>query len=878
VIKSVKPANNVNATRKGTGLPPITSFGYWIKRRRKALDITQEELAQRVGCSVSTIVKIEADERRPSRQMAELFARHLDIPTDQHDLFLKVARQDKRIDRLSSIPALEDLAPSAPFQQPQSKLPIFPTSFVGRKHEIDVLVNTLLDPACRLVTLTGPGGIGKTRFAVEAARRLEAKFGDGVYYFPMAGVRLPESILPTIADGLGLVFSGPAEPLLQILTFLRNKQSLLVFDNMEHLLDGWMILEEILRQAPEIKLLLTSRAQLQLQWEWIFELQGLPVPEALDFSNQETNSAALLFLQRARQASQGFSLEDEDAEDLLQILKLVDGLPLAIELAAAWAPVMTVGEIAQELERNIDLLATTRQDISDQHRSIRTVFDHSWKLLTDEEQLVLMRLSVFSGGFSRAAADSVAGASLLLLSSLIGKSLLRHQKETGRYDLHELTRQYALARLHTRPDEEAQIYEKHSRYYASWLASLEAPLKSEQQIQTSLLIHAETANWIAAWQWGVNNQRLAALREMAPCLYWYYEIHGYYAEALAAYHLAVKEFRAVEAPQCLTAPEEKSAFAFLVDQLGWFEFRTGNIEQAAALFAESLELASIQNDPEVLYHIYGNWGYMELLKGDISTAKRLTLECLACAEAMESQWHIAIPANVLGIVEMQQGNLEQAQQDLTAILKTWRAVGDPRGLIFCMLYLSSTALALGDFSTAESVLEESNAIARQKRDRWALAFGLDLLGQAAMAQGRFDEAGGIFDQSLVLSREIGDLWASNRTLIHLAEAQAATGISEETRQLFREAYLQAQQAKWTPNVFEALVAFLSVDSVTALETRLAALMEVLSHPGISAPIRQRAEVLRDRWVSELTFEQLEMARAGARGKSLEDWAQEILGV
>jgi predicted ATPase len=376
----------------------------------------------------------------------------------------------------------------AAFQRAQSKLPIFPTSFVGREHEIEVLVNTLLDPACRLVTLTGLGGIGKTRFAVEVARRLEARFSDGVYYFPMAGVSLPESILPTIADGIGLVFSGPAEPLLQVVTFLRNKQCLLIFDNMEHLLDGWMILEEILRQAPDIKLLLISRAQLQLLWEWIFELQDLPIPEALEVSNQETNSAVLLFLQRARQAAQGFTLGYEDRGALVQILKLVDGLPLAIELAAAWVPVMTIGEIAQELERNIDLLATTRQDVPDQHRSIKTGFDHSWKLLTDDEQLALMRLSVFSGGFSRTAANSIADASLLLLSSLIGKCLLRYQQETGRYDLHELTRQYALACLHERPDEEAQIYEKHSQYYATWLAGQEAPLKSEQQIQTSLLI------------------------------------------------------------------------------------------------------------------------------------------------------------------------------------------------------------------------------------------------------------------------------------------------------------------------------------------------------------------------------------------------------
>jgi predicted ATPase/transcriptional regulator with XRE-family HTH domain len=856
----------------------VTSFGHWIKRRRKALDITQEELAQQVGCSISTIVKIEADERRPSRQIAELLARHLEILPDQHDLFLKVARQDKRISSLEVIPPLADLAPAILLQRQKSSLPIFPTSFVGREHEIDILLNTLLDPACRLLTLTGPGGIGKTRIAVQVARRLETKFSDGVYYFSMATISQPESILPTIAEGLGLLFSGPADPLQQIIYFLRDQESLLVFDNMEHLLDGWSILETILQQAPNLKLLLTSRTQIQLQWEWIIELQGLPIPDGLDATSLAANSAARLFLQRARQSEQGFSLREEDAEALGRIIKLVDGLPLAIELAASWVHIMTVPEIAHELEQNLDLLATTRQDVPDRHRSIRAVFDHSWKLLADAEQMVLMKLSAFSGGFTRAAAEAIAGATLYSLSSLISKSLVRYQKETGRYDLHELIRQYALACLQEHPVEEAQTHELHSRYYLSWLTDQEVPLKSRQQIQTSLIIQVETANWMAAWRWCIQNQRLNLVRQVVPCLYWYYEIHGYYAEALPTYQLAVRKLRAAGAPQNLSTPEEKSAFAFLVDQSGWFEFRTGNIEQAAYLFAESLELARDLDDPELLYHIYGNWGYMELLRGDIPEAKRLTLECLAWARALESQWHIAIPANVLGIVELQQGNLAQAYQDLTTILDVWRAVGDPRGLIFCMLYLSSAALALGNYATAESVLGESNAIAQEKRDRWALAFGLDLLGQTAMAQGQPEKSSDLFRQSLVFSQEIGDLWASNRTLIHLAEAQAAAGAAEEGKQLFRDAYLQAQEAKWNPNGYEVLVAFLSGEPGTDLVTRLAVVFAILSNSAVPLPIRQRAEVLRDNWVTMLTPEQVTTAQTEASSKGLDVMAWELLGI
>jgi transcriptional regulator with XRE-family HTH domain len=189
-----------------------TSFGSWVKRRRKALDITQNELAQRVGCSTSAIFKIEADERRPSRQIAELLAQHLEIPPDQQALFIKVARQEKRFSSLDGIPTLAEMVSWEVSERAGGNLPVFPTPFVGREYEIDTVSNLLQDPACRLVTLTGPGGVGKTRLAVEVARKLETTFADGAYFISLAAVDLPESILSILADVLGLVFSGPADP------------------------------------------------------------------------------------------------------------------------------------------------------------------------------------------------------------------------------------------------------------------------------------------------------------------------------------------------------------------------------------------------------------------------------------------------------------------------------------------------------------------------------------------------------------------------------------------------------------------------------------------------------------------------------------------
>jgi predicted ATPase/transcriptional regulator with XRE-family HTH domain len=851
------------------------SFGNWIKRRRKALDMTQKELAQRVGCSDSLIFKIESDERRPSRQIAELLAKHLEIPSDQRDLFLKVARQEKTIDGLDPLSGSKPASVPHPYH---SNMPISPTPLIGREHETDMIIKQLSDPDCRMLTLTGPGGVGKTRLAIEIAHQLEAEFSDGVFFLSLAGTSSPESIIPILAAELDMVFSGPADPKVQVINHLRNKETVLVFDNFEHLLSGGSLLGEILAQTPKVKMLLTSREQVHLQWEWIFEIQGLPIPDDVYLEALETNSATALFLQRARQTSQTFLLDDEEASALVRICKLVDGLPLAIELAASWVRVLSCREIALELEHGLEVLETTMHDMPERHRSIKMVFDHSWELLNDQERTVLMRLSAFSGGFTRQAAEAVAGASLLTLSSLMSKSLLRHNQKTDRYDFHELIRQYSIGRLHTQPAEEAQVLAIHSQYFTDWLAGLEEPLKSAQQIETCLRIRSETANWNSAWYWAVRHQRFDLLRRMLPCLGWYHEIYGYYAEALSASRFAVSELRSAGAPANLSAPQDKSAFAQVLNGLGWFLFRTGNIEQAITLFEESLELARDSTDPTSLFYIHSNWGYLALLNGDIVDAKRLTLESLANAQRLESQWHIAIPITTLGIIEYQQGNFAEAYRQMKESLTIWRTVGDPRGLIFCMLYLSSAALARGKTEIAESFLEESNAIAIGKMDRWAHAFGLDLLGQASRSKGQNEEALDLFRKSLALSQEIGDQWAGTQTLIHVAEAESALGFKENSKRLFLEAYANAHQSKWIPTVLEVLVSFILSDTERPKDLKLAAILAVLAHPAASPNIRLRAEKLRAELESQLTPEQIEDIKRLSLNKPVEAFAEEILAL
>ena len=372
------------------GADTTLSFGYWVRRQRRALDLTQKELARRAYCSVATIKKIEADQRRPSRALAETLAGCLSLPDNEKETFVQAARGNRAPDALAlSRKPVRDAA--------EHDLPPSDASFVGRDRELSIIGELLENRNNRLLTLSGPGGVGKTKLAVQAAHLCVGSYQDGVWFVPLAGVGDVEYLPAAIAEVLGLQFAGRLEPAVQLPNYLHDKEVLLALDNFEQLLpEGLGMILDLLQHAPGVTLLVTSRERLNVQLETVLSLHGLLLEEG-----------TRLFRRRVREADALLPLDVRASAE--RICQMVDGLPLGIEMAAAWTRLIAPDELASELACDLDLLVAASRDTPERHRSMRGVFEASWRRLAEDEQDVLRRLSVFRGGFTLEAADHVAG-------------------------------------------------------------------------------------------------------------------------------------------------------------------------------------------------------------------------------------------------------------------------------------------------------------------------------------------------------------------------------------------------------------------------------------------------------------------------------------
>lgn len=680
---------------------------------------------------------------------------------------------------LQKFPALRSLSAHPHNLPPQT------TPLIGREEELAKIASLLENPSYRLLTLVGPGGIGKTRLALQTAADKIEGFSHGVYFIPLAPLSSAESLVSAMADSLRFPFYSQEDPKIQLINYLREKEILLVTDNFEHLLAGVGLISEILEKAPQVKILATSRERLNLKEEQIIEIPGLSFPADKTTDQIEEYGAVRLFLQSARRFSPSFTLQEADKPFIIRICRLVTGIPLAIELAAAWVKVLTSKEIAQEIEKNIDFLNTSLRDLPERHRNLRGVFEYSWKLLSEKEQEVFRKMSVFRGGFSREAAEKVTGVSLPLLSALIDKSLLR-RTPSGRFEMHEVLRQYADEKLGEIPQEKEKVRNLHCAYYAEFLSQREENLKGDRQKQALEEISREIENVRTGWQWAIGQKKTGEIDKFIGSLFLFYDIRSLFREGLEVFGNALQELQ--ETNDLVNQSEEVKSVIIgkLLVRQGNFYFRFSDYDKAKNLAQKSLSIFSrigLRKEIASSLSILGNIAFQQ---GYYPQAKQLYQENLAIIKELGDRRGIALSFSALGNIAHILGEYQKAKQLFQESLSFYKEIGNRKGIANSLNNLGHIAYNSGEYQEAKRLYQESLAIHKELGNRGAIENTLMYLGNVAYSQCEYPEAKQLYQESLVICKEISDRDGIARSINSLAFIAHAYGEYQEAKQLYQE--------------------------------------------------------------------------------------------
>ncbi len=638
-----------------------------------------------------------------------------------------------------------------------NNLPVPTTPFIGRDVEITAIVEELGRPDVRLLTILGPGGMGKSRLAIEVGKNQLDDYSNGVYFISLAPLNSADNILSSIAEAVKFQFYPAMEPKQQILDYFREKQTLLIMDNFEHLLAGVGLLTEIMTTAPDVKILATSRAKLNLRSETVYPLKGMSFPkdipdamtnDEVDLLGKNGHSAVKLFVQSAQRARPDFDLHPGNLANVTAICTKVDGLPLGIELAAAWVGMLSTGEIVAEIRQGIDLLETEAHDIPERHHSMRAVLDRTWEMIEEKERSVFKKLSVFRGGFRREASTQVAKASLPLLLSLANKSLI-HRDRTGRYQIHELLRQYAGEKLGKSLTEKVRVRDRHSSYFATALAQWDQDLKGPRQ-QTALTeIETDRENVSAAWDWAVEQGYFEQLDQAIDGLCRFYYWRNHFLEGFSACQSAAENLEKIDSSKAIRNQAKT---------LAWQSIFSGSIHADKLLDRSLALLEKAETDNQ---DIRGEKAFTLQLMGDraIDTdyeqAKQLYEQSLDLYKALGDQWGTA---NVFAALGWVAGNLRDylvARQLGEESLAIRYELGDQRGIADSLWFVGTTVLNQVSFEAAEEMLLESLSIRREMNELVGITQRLMDFGMTLTWIGKFEEAHEIREEILEIYEDRG---------------------------------------------------------------------------------------------------------------------------
>lgn len=647
------------------------------------------------------------------------------------------------------------------------KLPARAAPFIGRDEEMATVTSFLNESQTRLLTILGPGGMGKTRLALAAARQFAVDasaagpVGGGLYFVPLAPLDNAEKIVQAIADVLDLAFETTATaartPRRQLLDFLADRRLLLILDNFEHLLDGVSLVGDILRQASGVKIVVTSQERLNLREEHVLALRGLQHPLSTEGSTTSVGNfeAVRLFIQSARRTRPDFVLTDQNAHAVAEICRLVEGMPLAVELTSAWLDVLPVVDVAEEVQRNLDFLETDKRDVPPRQRSIRAVFETTWQRLDEKEQAAFARLSVFRGGFERSAAVEINHITLRMLRHLVGKALLQYDSAVDRYQIHDLLRQYAMQKLEEEGGAD-EVLDRHSAHFCAALQRWQAEIEGSNKRTALAAIERDVDNIFAAWRWALAHGQVRrldqAMHSLEHFFYWRSRIH----EAEAFYGDAAAQLATRTPRSAAGETEHQCAVAALQARHANFGYLLQNWDEARDQFQASLTT------------------YEELEKKEECDVRR------------EKAYILMKMGDVTRDLQEAQSHFEQSLALYEAVGHHWWAAG-----LHC--HLGYVALAQGRYEEAGDWFEKSLALYRELDDRWQFGWVLDGLSNVALYQQDLAEAEKLAQESLAIHREIGlrDRIADNlTTLCWIALAQG----KQEAAQAYRQEAMQIWQA------------------------------------------------------------------------------------
>jgi predicted ATPase len=717
-----------------------------------------------------------------------------------------------------------------------NNLPIQLTELIGRQTELAEAKQLLT--RTRLLTIPGPGGAGKTRLAIQAAADIAAEFSDGVFFLSLADLRSDRDIVQAIAESLGLALASDEDVKAQLLTYVTNKRQLLVFDNFEHLLAGASIITGILQAAPQIRVMITSRAKLNVTSETVFTLAGLETTwdspaEAFQVSGVQ------LFLDAARRVRPRFVLQPSDLDPLAKILRLTGGLPLGILLAAAWVDMLPVSEIATEIAKNLDFLETDISDVPDRHRSLRAAFDYSWALLSQEERKTFLALAVFRGGFSREAAQAVAGGSLGGLSILVNKSLVTASPETRRYALHELLRQYAEAELRQDPEFNTHVGEAHAAFYAALMEESFTLFTQSDQPGALRVIEQDLDNVRSAWRHYLATGNAAAARPFVEGLYYLYEMRGWYPAAISLFGEAI------------SALDERSDRGDVVKlralagaAQAWFLALIGQPDAGEAIARVAEE--TLRDSPDLAAYTTGVRGLAVTLSymGRTEEVAAFTEAAMAAADAAHHPFW-------------------------SAAMRNWRAYG---------------AFVTGDIGTATKLLQDAYGRLEQMDEHYVMSWNLWIQAMIAAQEHRTQDAIDLHTRGLARCRDLGYVRGTMVELEGLGEANVAADRFKAAEQAFIEGMATAEKMGMVTDMLGMMTKIAKVraamgrpvEAVEMLATVLAQPISTQQPLTDNTPIKDSAARALDELRDALGPEELSAALALGTSTPFEIAAKELI--